>query len=160
MVASALAIHAVDEVYRLASWHEVVLVDWHDVPTSVDRFRRFEHVLRAVAYQESKVTGIIRLRPSLGMPPTEIRAEITRLLRDTESICNGWAVLLEGDGFWAATHRSLSATMHLLSGSRVKMRFFRTEHEAATFAAYLCGRHHPLDIARFLAEAGQAALSA
>jgi hypothetical protein len=159
MFASSISIHAVDAVYRLASWNEIVLVDWHREPTH-DRIVRLENVMRAVAYQESKATLFVRLRPHLGMPSAETRAELTQMFRDTESIITGWAVLLEGDGFWAATHRSVSATMHLLSGSRAKLRFFRTEHDAATYAAYLSGRHHPADVARFVSAVDQAAISA
>jgi hypothetical protein len=159
MPGSSLAIHAADEVYRLASWNDVVLIDWHAEPTR-ERLQHFENVVRAVAHQEMKVTLLVRLRPNLGLPSTEVRSEITRVIRELASVTRGWAVLLEGDGFWAATHRSLSATMHLLSGSPSKMRFFKTDRAAATFVVHLCGRHHPLDIMRLLDDANRIAIPA
>jgi hypothetical protein len=56
-------------------------------------------------------------------------------------------VLLEGEGFFAATHRSLTATMHLLSGSKVKLKVFKTASEAAVWVTQIGSSHQSGDVA-------------
>jgi hypothetical protein len=146
---SALKLHAADEVYRLASWNEVVVLDLYSLLTP-DRIEQLENIVRAVARRESKATPLARLHTSLGLPPADTRRELTRMLRALDPLTHGWVIVLAGDGFWAAAQRSFSATLHLLSGSRTRMRFFKTDQEAASFVVHLCGRHHPLDIIELL----------
>ena len=143
---STLTMLASDDVYRLARWNDMVIVDWAGLPTK-DRLRTFEAKINETAGGRQKVVVVVRLRPGLGVPTAEMRDEITRVMRDTQHITAGWCVLLEREGFFAATHRSLTATMHLLSGSKVKLKVFKTVSEAAVWVTQIGSSHQSGDVA-------------
>jgi hypothetical protein len=148
MAPSGMVPHLIvaDDVYRLSRWMDLVIVDWKGLPTK-DRLRAFEGAIQETATPDRKVTVVVRLRPGLGVPASELRDEITRVMRDSQNVTAGWCVILEGDGFFAATHRSLTATMHLLSGSKVKLKVFKTPSEAATWVVQLSPDHSAGDVA-------------
>ena len=93
--------------------------------------------IQLTAKDSSRVAVIVRVQPGLGIPPPDIRNALTRLLQDSEDQTLGWAVVLEGDGFWAAAHRSFSAGLQLLSRNKSKMRIFKTVDQAAVWAGQL-----------------------
>jgi len=118
-------------------------VDWIAIPT-VTRVRAFEKAIRDVAAAHEKATVIVRVRAPMKLPPQEIREQLTGVIRTTEPCTTGWSVALEGEGFWAAAHRTFSASMHMLSRSKVKMRIWKGVDEAAAWASELTKHSAPV----------------
>lgn len=155
MLQPAPTIRAADSHYGLASWHQVVVVEWRTFP-SRERVVKLGEAIQLTAQDSSKVAVMVRVQPGLGIPPPEIRNALTRLLQESEDLTLGWAVVLEGDGFWAAAHRSFSATLQLLARSKSKMRIFKTVEQAAGWAGQLTDER-PTDLVTLFGELARAA---
>ena len=135
-----------DGEFKLSRSRDIVIVDWIAIPT-VPRVDAFDRAIRDVAAEHGKTTVIVRVRAPMKIPPAEIREKLTGVIAASEHHTTGWGVALEGDGFWAAAHRTFSASMHMLSRSKVKMRISRGVDEAATWACEL-SKHAKQDILR------------
>jgi hypothetical protein len=148
VIAPKPSIFAADPEFKLGALQDIVVVDWVAIPTR-PRVQAFDKAIRDAAKTHEKVTVIVRVRAPMKIPPQEIRDQLTGVIRDSEPHTTGWAVALEGDGFWAAAHRTFSASMHMLSGSKTKMRIFKDVDLAASWAADLC-KHSAPEIARIV----------
>jgi hypothetical protein len=72
---------------------------------------------------------------NLPLPDAEARALSTQLIKKRPPDAVVSAIVLEGNGFWAASARAVITTMFLVAGTARKNKVFATIKDAAEWAA-------------------------
>lgn len=124
------------DTYVIATWGRVMLLVWSARSTGPGIDAAHKH-LRSWAKGASVLLNVVPPQPA--RPPDEpTRQAMERATQDPIPGVRGVGTIYEGGGFIAASIRALVSRMQLLKKGET-MRFFRTSHEAAVWAAQTLG---------------------
>ncbi|HEY7954551.1 MAG TPA: hypothetical protein VII38_04625 [Polyangia bacterium] len=129
------AIHVSDAIHVNATWHELLLVCWRQSPTLAALDDVHEATRRLlVAHPEG--VGVLGIAQS-GMPMIGAaeRGRAADLLKDFGKKMRCLASVIEGEGFWAGTTRSVMTAITLMARPPCPTRIFSTVSDAAGWMA-------------------------
>jgi hypothetical protein len=139
--ASPLEVHESDAAQRTGRIENVVLQVWCEW-ASPDRVKKTRELVRA-AHREhsSKVAVLVRVLGGCRMPDPRTLRSFSRFLHDVEDEVQGVAIVLEGDGFWAASMRAIVSSVTLMARSGPPTRVYGDLREASEAIHDLLGQH-------------------
>lgn len=129
-----------DEHCSIHVWNNVVIVDFLGAPQG-SQIQEVERAAEGVIDSGQKVLMLIRLGELAKPPEREAREGITRMMRTLVDHSDGWALVIEADGFLGAALRSVAAGMSMLRTKVVPQRPFSNVEEGAAWLGRLPSAH-------------------
>lgn len=139
----APAIHVSDAVHVSATWNDLLLVCWRKAPTLAALDDVHEATRRLLIAHPDGV-GVLGIAQS-GMPMIGAaeRKRAADLLKDFGKTMRFLASVIEGDGFWAGTTRSVMTAITLMARPPCPTKIFSTVTDAAGWMAPSLGAPAP-----------------
>jgi hypothetical protein len=91
--------------------------------------------LRALATRRGGFAVVVLVEPSAPLPDSSVRREASRLWKETATDLRAHAIVLGGDGFWAAAVRSAAAAIMTIGDERVPRTVVGSDREGISFVA-------------------------
>jgi hypothetical protein len=95
---------------------------------------------RALATRGGGYAVLVIVEPSAPLPDAAVRSAAKRLWKDTVADLRAHAIVLGGEGFWAAAVRSAAAAIMELGDERVPRTVVGNDRQAISFLAHHLGR--------------------
>ncbi|MBC7171071.1 MAG: hypothetical protein H5U40_01510 [Polyangiaceae bacterium] len=117
----------------------VVVEAWREW-ASPARVLRTRELVRSVHNEyPDKVAVLVRVMAGCGAPDPRALRSFSRFLHEVENEVQGVAVVLEGDGFWAASMRAIVSSVTLMTRSGPPLRVYGDLREASEAICDLLG---------------------
>ena len=125
-----------DPHFRIASSGPVVVARWLAAPTAVD-IQRMRSVLRpfVTRFDAFCSLNVVDIAHASSAMPDDARREVASTQREFESRQRGLANVIEGEGFWAASLRSVASGLAFMSRVKFEQRIFDAVDPAARWLA-------------------------
>ncbi len=127
-----------DPHFRIASSGPVVVARWLAAPTAGD-IQRMRAVLRPFVsrFDAFCSLNVVDIAHASSPMPDDARREVASTQREFESRQRGLANVIEGEGFWAASLRSVASGLAFMSRVKFEQRIFDTLDPAARWLGTL-----------------------
>jgi hypothetical protein len=116
-------------VCAIATWNNFVITVWvaAGTQTAVERVERV--TAKMCELHPEKVSHVHLLKNGIGLPSSEARAGLVKIMKDHGSSIATCAVMVGGSGFWASAMRSTITAMRMLAPRSFEMRLHGTLSE-------------------------------
>lgn len=130
-----LIVHELNDVYAVATWRNVFLTSWRK-GVSVEALQRVDEISDryATLWPQGYVSGSASSFKS-PMPDDRARKFAAELMKKSQGRVMASVSVLEGEGFWAGTARSVVAAMNFASGTTYPFKVAASIDEAALWLA-------------------------
>lgn len=116
-----------------------ILVYVADRPPETAHLRSFASYAKQHVRTHGTGVGYMLIAGDSSVPGAEIRGEIARLFTSLLADGDGFAIVLEAQGFVGSIQRSVATGLSLMTGYRDKMRIFASPVDAAAWLASATG---------------------
>jgi hypothetical protein len=134
-VSDDLVVHELNDAYAIATWRNVFITSWRQGVTVA----ALEHVdAISDAYAPQHPDGYVSASISFyrsKMPDDAARKKASDLMSKSQGRVRASCTVLEGEGFWAGTARSVVAAMNFTSGTTYAFKVAATIDEASLWLA-------------------------
>lgn len=145
---ASLEMPVLERSHAAATWGPMTIVVW-DGRVRARRVSEVLEVARAQCRRHPDGGGFtLVVRRHTGLPSGDVRGSVSGALADMGGFIHCATVVIEGEGFLAATARSVVSLLFLASGRAIPMKVFADLREAALWQA------RNLDRARLTAPIG------
>lgn len=143
-------VEAIHRAYCVATWGPMLLVVWNGAVRG-ERIEPVIHAARANCRRYPEGGGLtLIVGPNTGLPDAKARGLTSEALTELGGFIHSAAVVIDWDGFRAATARSAVSTMFFATGRRLTMRVFKALPEATTWQAETVRSDPPFAAQRYL----------
>jgi hypothetical protein len=123
----------------MGSWKNVSIVVW-GTPATMPLVSELNKLSEMIIAAHPKVSTIQMIVQGAGVPDSETRAAIDKLIESYASNMTCNAMLIEGSGFWASAMRGFLTSLQLLQRHRVPLKM-KTCATVREIAAWLPAAH-------------------
>jgi hypothetical protein len=133
-----------------ATWRSLVIAKWHAAPSATTVRAMREALTPYVGRQDAFAAINVVEIGDLGTLPEDARAEVVLTQRTFAEKQRALATVIHGEGFWAATVRSITAGLGALSRVKFPQRVFDHVDPATRWIAPLLADVGDARVARAL----------